>query len=66
MSVGRLQTDNYLDFTSMKEEFENVGIKFTTYSAYEPQSNVLAERMNRFLLGEARLMIAQSELKEGL
>lgn len=60
--VGRIHTDNAPEFVKMRKAFERKGITLTTSSPYSPQSNGLAERMNRILAEKARAMLDHSGL----
>lgn len=61
--VGRIHTDKALEFLQMRRDLERIGIALTTSSAYAPQTNGLAERINGILLDEARSMIERSGSK---
>lgn len=53
MKVGRKYTDNAA-FFSMRRGLEKLAIRMTISSAYTPQYDGMAERMNRTLLDKAR------------
>ena len=66
-SVGRLRTDNGGEFTkqSLKDWLAQRGVTQEFSPPRSPQSNGVAERMNRTLQDKARSMMAQSGLRGG-
>lgn len=63
--VKRAHTDNAPKFLSMKKELGRMGIHLTCSFPYIPQSNGLAERMNRTLLEKARSLLMESGVNSG-
>ena len=66
-SVGRLRTDNGGEFTkqSLKDWLALRGVTQEFSPPRSPQSNGVAERMNRTLQDKARSMMAQTGLRGG-
>ena len=66
-SLGRLRTDNGGEFVkqSLKDWLASRGVKQEFTPPRTPQSNGVAERMNRTLQDKARSMMAQSGLRGG-
>jgi hypothetical protein len=58
-SIKRLHTDNGSEYDNdlMLGYLEDEGIEHTTTAPYQPQSNGIAERVNRTLLGNVRAML---------
>lgn len=61
--LGRIHTDNAPEFLPIRREFERIGITLTTFSAYTPQENALAEGINGILLVKGLSMIEHCGLK---
>jgi hypothetical protein len=59
VSVKRLHTDNGGEYVNdfMKEYVDSKGIEHTSTAPYQPQSNGIAERVNRTLMGKVRAML---------
>lgn len=55
--VKRFHSDNGAEFLALPKRFLQMGINFTTASVYTPQSNGVAERMNRTLIGKTKAML---------
>lgn len=60
---GRIHSDNALELFQMRREFERICITLITSSAYNPQTNGQAERINSILLDKLWSMIENSELR---
>lgn len=63
-SVERVHTDNAKKFIEMKKTLRKVGISYTTTSAHTPESNGLAERMNRTLLDKVRALLKEAGMPD--
>lgn len=50
-------TDNAPEFLTLRKEMNRMTVNSTTSSVYTPQSYGVAERLNRSLLGKARLLM---------
>jgi transposase InsO family protein len=57
-SVKRLHTDNGGEYVNdyIKEYVDSKGIEHTSTAPYQPQSNGIAERVNRTLMRKLRTM----------
>jgi transposase InsO family protein len=63
-SIKRLHTDNGSEYDDdvMLGYLEDEGIEHTTTAPYQPQSNGIAERVNRTLMGKVRAMLLRCNL----
>jgi transposase InsO family protein len=63
-SIRRLHTDNGREYDSelMLGYLEDEGIEHTTTAFYQPQSNGIAEMVNRYLMGKVRAMLLRCNL----
>jgi transposase InsO family protein len=63
-SIKRLHTDNGSEYDNnlMLGYLEDEGIEHTTTAPYQPQSNGIAEMVNRALMGKVRAMLLRCNL----
>ena len=66
VTVKRIHSDNAKEYVSLDSSLLEKGIWHTYSSAYTPQSNGLAERLNRTLLNKVRAMLRTSGLSNEL
>lgn len=64
-TVKRIHTDGAKEYKAMEKPLKTRGIRSTYSSAYTPQSNGLAERMNRTLLNKTRSMLKCAGMSDG-
>ena len=65
VSVKRIHSHNAKEFKALVQRMKRGEINRTQYSAYILQSNVLADRINRFMLNKTRAMLKCSGLLNG-
>lgn len=64
-TVKRVFTDSAQEYKALKSELLRTSIRLTFSSAYTPQSNGLAERMNRTLLNKTRSLLIGAGMSAG-
>ena len=62
--IKRVHADNGTEFTRAFDYVDSQGVETTTSTAYTPESNGLAERMNGILTSMIRSCILQSKLPQ--
>ena len=64
-TVKRIHSDNAKEYEALAKSMQQKGIDWTFSSSYTPQSNGLAERMNRTLLNKTRALLKGASMAKG-
>lgn len=61
----RNHTGNANEFVSIRRKLSKIGIRLIASSAYSPESNGLAERVDRMLLTTVKALLKEREMSKG-